>query len=211
MTPEDLKHTANRTLSHYESSAEAFWQGTKDHDVSQNIDALLAHLDGQAPFDILDFGCGPGRDLQTFKALGHRPIGLEGATALAVMARHNSGCEVWEQNFLALDLPSDRFDGIFANAVLFHVPSAALPRVLAQLCASLKPHGVLFCSNPHGNDQEGWQGSRYGAYHSLATWRQFMQAAGFVELTHYYRPTGLPLAQQPWLASVWRRAGTLAI
>ena len=205
MTPEDLKHTANRTLSHYESSAEAFWQGTKDHDVSQNIDALLAHLVGQAPFDILDFGCGPGRDRQTSKSLGHRPIGREGETALAAMARHNSGCEVWEQNFLALDLPPERFDGIFANAVLFHVPSAALQCVLAQLHATLKPSGVLFCSNPHGNDQEGWQGSRYGAYHSLATWRQFMQAAGFVELTHYYRPTGLPLAQQPWLASVWRR------
>ena len=208
MTPEDLKITANRTLSHYESSAEAFWQGTKHHDVSQNIDALLAYLVGQAPFDILDFGCGPGRDLQTFKELGHRPIGLEGATALAAMARHNSGCEVWEQNFLALDLPPVRFDGIFANAVLFHVPSAALPRVLAQLHATLKPSGVLFCSNPHGERQEGWQGARYGAYHSLASWRQFMQAAGFVELTHYYRPTGMPLAQQPWLASVWRRIDT---
>ena len=205
MTPEDLKHTANRTLSHYESSAEAFWQGTKDHDVSQNIDALLAHLDGQAPLDILDFGCGPGRDLHTFKSMGHRAVGLEGAEALAEMARKHSASEVWVQNFLELDLPEQRFDGVFANAVLFHVPSVALPQVLAQLCATLKPKGVLFCSNPHGNDQEGWQGARYGAYHSLASWRQFMQAAGFVEISHYYRPTGLPLAQQPWLASVWRR------
>ena len=205
MTPEDLKHTANRTLSHYESSAEAFWQGTKDHDVSQNIAALLQHINGQAPFDILDLGCGPGRDLKVFKALGHHPIGLEGASALAAMARQNSDCEVWEQNFLDLHLPHQHFDGIFANAVLFHVPSAALPRVLQQLHETLKDQGVLFCSNPHGNDQEGWQGARYGAYHSLASWSQFMQAAGFVELTHYYRPTGLPLAQQPWLASVWRR------
>jgi hypothetical protein len=22
---------------------------------------------------------------------------------------------------------------------------------------------------------------------------------------HYYRPEGLPLAQQPWLATVWRK------
>ena len=32
-----------------------------------------------------------------------------------------------------------------------------------------------------------------------------MQAAGFEELEHYYRPTGLPREQQPWLASVWRQ------
>jgi hypothetical protein len=31
--------------------------------------------------------------------------------------------------------------------------------------------------------------------------------AGFIELEYYYRPTGLPREQQPWLASVWRRPG----
>ena len=205
MSPEELKRIATQTLAHYEGSAEAFWQGTKDHDVSQNIAALLHYIDVPAPFELLDFGCGPGRDLKTFKALGHNPIGLEGAAALAAMAWANSGCEVWEQNFLELDLPKARFDGVFANAVLFHVPSAALARVLAQLFETLNPGGVLFYSNPRGNGQEGWQGDRYGAYHDLATWRGYMTEAGFAELTHYYRPAGLPLAQQPWLASVWRR------
>ena len=197
MSTEELKHITKLTLAHYEGSAEAFWQGTKDHDVSQNIAALLHDIDVPAPFELLDFGCGPGRDLKTFKALGHNPIGLEGAAALAAMARANSGCEVWEQNFLELDLPKEKFDGIFANAVLFHAPSAALARVLTQLFKTLKPGGVLFCSNPRGNGQEGWQGDRYGAYHDLETWRGYMAAAGFVELTHYYRPAGLPFAQQP--------------
>jgi hypothetical protein len=31
-----------------------------------------------------------------------------------------------------------------------------------------------------------------------------MSGAAFVELTHYYRPTGVPREQQHWLASVWR-------
>jgi SAM-dependent methyltransferase len=205
MTPEELKYISTQTLAHYEGSALAFWQGTKDHDVSQNISALLHYIDMPAPFELLDFGCGPGRDLKTFKALGHHPTGLEGAAALAAMARANSGCEVWEQNFLELKLPAARFDGIFANAVLFHVPSAALAGVLTQLFTTLKPGGVLFCSNPRGEGQEGWQGERYGSYHDLTTWRMYMTEAGFTELTHYYRPAGLPLAQQPWLASVWRK------
>jgi SAM-dependent methyltransferase len=209
MTPEELKSISTQTLAHYQGNAESFWEGTKDHDVSQNIAALLYYIEVPAPFELLDFGCGPGRDLKTFKALGHHPVGLEGAAALAAMARSNSGCEVWEQNFLELDLDLDllkaRFDGIFANAVLFHVPSAVLPRVLAQLFETLKPGGVLFCSNPRGNGEEGWNGERYGAYHDLESWRGYMTSAGFTELTHYYRPAGLPLAQQPWLAMVWRR------
>jgi SAM-dependent methyltransferase len=202
---EDIKHIATQTLAHYERSAQAFWEGTKDHDVSQNIAALLQAIQVPAPFKLLDFGCGPGRDLKTFKDMGHQPTGLEGAAALAAMARSHSGCEVLEQNFLNLDLPNAQFDGVFANAVLFHVPSLALPQVLRQLHATLKPGGVLFSSNPRGEGQEGWRGDRYGSYHDWPTWQAYMTAAGFIELQHYYRPAGLPREQQPWLASVWHR------
>ncbi len=205
MTPDELTHTAAKTLAHYEQGAQTFWEGTKDHDVSQNISALLQAIPTPAPCKLLDFGCGPGRDLKTFKDMGHQPTGLEGAAALAAMARTHSGCEVWEQNFLALDLPAAHFDGVFANAVLFHLPSQALPRVLGQLHATLKPGGVLFSSNPRGEGQEGWRGERYGSYHDWPTWQAYMLAAGFAQVLHYYRPTGLPREQQPWLASVWRK------
>jgi hypothetical protein len=79
-----------------------------------------------------------------------------------------------------------------------------LPRVLRELHATLKPRGVLFSSNPHGHNEEGWNRGRYGAFYDLETWRRYLSAAGFDELTHYYRPAGRPRAQQPWLASVWR-------
>ena len=180
LTPEDVHRIAARTLAHYDQQAQAFWEGTRDHDVSQNIGALLEHISTPPPFDLLDFGCGPGRDLMTFKARGHRAIGLEGAPQLAAMARANSGCEVLEQSFLELDLPGSHFDGVFANAVLFHIPSQALPRVLRELNATLKPGGVLFSSNPRGAGHEGWNGERYGAFHDWPAWHSYVSAAGFV-------------------------------
>jgi SAM-dependent methyltransferase len=200
-----MDEVSRRTLAHYDQRAEEFWLGTRDHDVRQNIDALLSAIDSRPPFTILDFGCGPGRDLKTFADLGHVAVGLEGSARFAAMARAYSGCEVLEQDFLALDLAPARFDGVFANAVLFHVPTRELPRVLVELHAALKPGGVLFSSNPHGANQEGWNRDRYGAYHDLESWRRYLTAAGFTELSHYYRPPGLPREQQPWLASVWRR------
>jgi SAM-dependent methyltransferase len=205
LKPHELKGLSDRTLEHYNQRAEDFWEGTRDHDVEQNIAALLHYIEGEPPLAILDFGCGPGRDLKAFAALGHMAVGLEGASRFAAMARAHSGCEVWQQDFLALDLPDARFDGVFANAALFHVPGQELPRVLLELHATLKPGGVLFSSNPHGQDEEGWTRGRYGAYHRLDTWRRYLSDAGFLELTHYYRPAGLPPEQQPWLASVWRR------
>lgn len=202
---DNQRDPAQVTLHHYNERAEDFWRGTRDHDVSQNIETLLKHIEGSAPYTVLDFGCGPGRDLATFTRLGHRAIGLEGAERFVEMARGYSGCEVWQQDFLALDLPPGHFDGIFANASLFHVPSCELPRVLRELHATLKPRGVLFSSNPRGDNEEGWSGGRYGVYHHLEQWRAYVSAAGFEEITHYYRPPGRPRVAQPWLASVWQR------
>lgn len=204
LTPEELSDAARSTVSHYQQRAEDFREGTKDHDVSQNVDALLRHLPGPAPQRILDLGCGPGRDLATFRARGHDPVGLDGAAAFVTMARTATGCEVWHQDFLALDLPAERFDGIFANAVLFHVPTQELGRVLGDLRRALVTGGVLFCSNPRGPDVEGQQGLRYGSYLTLKTWSMFAMAAGFERIEHYYRPTGRRREDQPWLATVWR-------
>lgn len=204
-TPAELGDMTARTLSHYDANAESFWEGTRDHDVTQNYEALLRSIEGPPPFTILDFGCGPGRDLAWFKAQGHEPVGLEGAARFVEMARARTGCEVLQQDFLHLDLPRERFHGVFANASLFHVPKSELQRVLRDLFGTLRPRGVLFASNPRGDDEEGWNGPRFGSFHTYETWREHVLAVGFEEIEHYYRPAGKPRAEQPWLASVWRK------
>jgi SAM-dependent methyltransferase len=199
------RQASEATIAHYDRAAEAFWEATRDHDVSQNYAALLEAIEGEPPHRILDLGCGPGRDLRYFRSLGHDAVGLDGSREFVAMARSYSGCEVLHQDFLAMALPDSHFDGVFANASLFHVPSHELPRVLRELAQTLKPRGVLFCSNPRGNNEEGFHGGRYGCFFDLDTWRGYLRASGFSELRHYYRPEGLPRDRQPWLATVWRK------
>lgn len=205
----EIGQITQTTLAHYDRSARQFFEGTRDHDVSQNIaallDAIAAAPGAQAPYRILDLGCGPGRDLKRFTELGHIATGVDGSAEFVRMARDYSGCDVLRQDFIDLRLPDSAFDGIFANASLFHVPSAALPDVLLRLNKTLKPEGVLFSSNPRGNNQEGWNGPRYGSYYDYETWERLVTAAGFAPLHHYYRPPGLPREQQPWLASLFRK------
>ncbi len=206
LTAAELREVSARTVAHYDASAHSFREGTWDHDVSQNYAAFLGAIEGPAPFVVLDLGCGPGRDLAYFRSLGHEPVGLDGSAAFVEMARASTGCEVLHQSFLALSLPAGRFHGVFANASLFHVPGQELARVLGELREALADGGVLFSSNPHGQDTEGFSGERYGAFHTLETWRAQVTGAGFREIEHYYRPAGKPRSQQPWLATVWRKS-----
>jgi hypothetical protein len=53
--------------------------------------------------------------------MGHWPESSKGKSNGIVLA-------VWQQDFLKLDLPDNHFDGVFANAALFHAPSQELPR-----------------------------------------------------------------------------------
>ncbi|MBP8204097.1 MAG: SAM-dependent methyltransferase, partial [Pseudomonas sp.] len=77
LSADELAQISALTVHHYQDCAEDFRVGTRDHDVSQNIAALLAPIQATAPYQILDFGCGPGRDLRTFTALGHVAVGLD--------------------------------------------------------------------------------------------------------------------------------------
>ncbi len=197
LTPAQLAEATRVTLAHYEAVADAFWEGTRDHDVTQNYEAFLEKLPKHRALRILDFGCGPGRDVAYFKSLGHEVTGLDGARAFCRMTEERTGCPTLNQNFLNLDLPEANYDGVFANASLFHVPGQELPRVLRELRRALVPEGILFSSNPRG-DGEGWNGPRYGTFLELEPYETLLRDAGFEVLRHYYR-------REVWLAVVARR------
>ena len=194
------------TIGHYDANAMSFWAGTKDHDVSQNRQAFLDGLG--APYEgkrVLDLGCGPGRDTAYFHSLGMKVTGLDASAKFIEMVQQTPGVEGLLQDFHALQLEPSTFDGIFANASLFHVHRPQLPKVLAQLHQALVTGGVLFSSNPRADvDTENFSG-RYGNYMCYETYSQLLKEAGFQEVGHFYRPTGLPRSQQPWLASTWRK------
>src|SRR5262245_32763906 len=169
--PQDLEKIAHLTLEHYNKYAEEFWRG---HAIMTSARTSRHYcntfgMNRLSKSSILAAGLGA----TSRRSPNSVAIGLEGAEQLAVRARAHSGCEVWQQDFLKLDLPENYFDGVFANAALFHVPSQVLPRVLLELKASLKPGGVLFSSNPRGHNEEGWSQGRYGVYHDLDAWRRY--------------------------------------
>jgi SAM-dependent methyltransferase len=200
--PQDLEKIAHLTLEHYNQHAEEFWEGTRDHNVSQNIEGCcsISRVSRRSRYSILAADQGA-----TSRCLPNKVTSRSVWKAPCILQRWHVPTAPATLDFLKLELPEKYFDGVFANAALFHVPRQELPRVLLELHTTQKPGGVLFSSNPRGRNEEGWNSGRYGVYYDHESWSRYTSAAGFVELTHYYRPDGAPLEQQPWLASVWRR------
>jgi SAM-dependent methyltransferase len=204
MNKDNSEKMTLKTIDHYSKNPQGFWEGTKTHDVSQNINTLLKHIEGPGPHTLLDFGCGPGRDLKTFKDLGHIAYGLEGCEDFCSMAREHSACEVFQQNFIDIDIDPNFYDGVFANASLFHVPKENLANLISRLHSSIKKDGILFSSNPRGSGED-LDGTRYANFMEIDEYKKIVEDAGFKLVDHYYRPEGQPVARCPWLACVFRR------
>jgi hypothetical protein len=134
MNSDAIEHIAARTLAHYEHHADEFWQGTRDHDVSQNIAALLHYIEAPPPFELLDFGCGPGRDLKTFQELGHHPTGLEGAQRLEMApVRLHARTLNFETSFVRLHYGTPNFE----------IPFVRLPRWCPNFTVKKLTGGIL--------------------------------------------------------------------
>src|ERR1700745_777587 len=84
---EQSRRMSEMTIAYYDRMAETYWDGTRDHDVSQSYGSLLDAIENDPPYSILDLGCGPGRDLRHFRSLGHNAVGLDGSKEFVAMAR----------------------------------------------------------------------------------------------------------------------------
>ena len=194
---DDLRSSA--TIDDYDVVASAYVEANADHDVSQNVDALLLELrssDEERELTILDLGCGGGRDVAALARRRCVVWGVDGSPAMCALAA--AACPeatILVQNFVdGLDVPAGAFDGVFANASLFHVPFEHLPSVLCRIRAALRPGGVLFASTRVSwADAEGYVegrspgGRAWVSTPSEGTWDDTVAAAGFDLLRGWHR------------------------
>ncbi|MBI4935421.1 MAG: class I SAM-dependent methyltransferase [Actinobacteria bacterium] len=138
---------------------------------------------------ILDLGCGPGRDLRIFAALGHRPIGLELNLDFVELARHQGDVVVGDIRAVSTLFPPASFDGVWAQASLVHLSTDETAQALADLHALLVPGGHCYaCVSVTG--ATGWldepDGRRWYTVWPDESFLDAVRAAGF-EITDITR------------------------
>ena len=144
-------------MNYYDLNAQEFVDGTVDTDMTIHYNEFLPLVPENG--NILDAGCGSGRDTLNFKSMGYDVVAIDGSAEMCRLASEFTGQDVLHMQFQEIEFDCE-FDGIWACASLLHVPSAELETVLEKLKKSLKENGVLYASFKYG-DFEGERNGRF--------------------------------------------------
>ncbi len=142
--------TSDSTLRYYDENADRFFEETVEVDLSAIHERFLARLPQSA--DILDAGCGSGRDALAFSRLGHRVTAFDASPEIAALASQLLGQPVHVMRFEDVDY-AEAFDGVWACASLLHMPFSALPDGLARLTRALRVGGIFYMSFKEGTGE----------------------------------------------------------
>jgi SAM-dependent methyltransferase len=165
-----------------------------------DLSATYAHFLPRLPSGgrILDVGCGAGRDLKAFAALGFKGTGIDASSALCTSASDYAGvpCHVMRIENLTYRAA---FEGIWACASLLHLPRLLLPTALRRLREALVAQGILYASVQIGAGDWILADGRAYAYYQSAEFSGFIADAGFRIEESWESGDTLKRASVPWL------------
>ncbi|AKI00999.1 Methyltransferase domain [Hoeflea sp. IMCC20628] len=168
----------DQTLSFYTQQASAY-ASRDEYSNSKHIEAFLSLLPSGAA--ILELGCGAGRDTEFMIGRGIDVRPTDGTLELAQAAQQRLGIPVAKLLFADLN-EQGRYDGVWANACLLHVPRADLPGILSKIRSALTNGGVFYASFKAGETEGRDQFDRYYNYPSASALREWYSAAGWADV-----------------------------
>ena len=193
-----------KTKDYYDNNAQEFVNSTFMVDMQSLYQPFLNLLPdfGQ----ILDLGCGSGRDALAFKNMGYKIEAIDYSAELVKQASDLTGIEVRLQSFYDLD-EIDTYDGIWACASLLHCERHRLVDVLQRMIQSLKANGVIYMSFKYGDQDREKDGREFTDLNE--------QQAG--ELLDHFNQVSLakqwisidkrPDRTEQWLNLLWKKNG----
>ncbi|MCE9650708.1 MAG: class I SAM-dependent methyltransferase [Parvibaculum sp.] len=164
-----------RTLSFYAGEAAAYAAASAKSGPSSALVRFMALLPAAA--DVLDLGCGTGRDTLALHEAGFNVTPIDGSPEMARELTARSSLKVEVLLFENLDRKAE-FDGVWANASLLHVPREAIVEVLTRINRALKPGGLFYASFKAGTGggRDGFE--RYYNYPARAELEAWMEQSG---------------------------------
>ena len=192
------------TIDYYNQHAAEYFAETVEADLQEQRDAFLAVLPpgGQ----IVDLGCGSGRDSHYFLEKGFAVDALDASKELCKLAQQFTGISVqcctiqeWE--------PEKAYDGIWACASLLHLEREDLKTFFKNCHRFLKKDGVLFVSAKEGVQTGTDEKGRFFTYFDDALIRELVQDDSCYEMLRLWRTRDNLGRETKWINFLVRNLG----
>lgn len=203
----------NETVYVYNRIANEYSNAWFDHPPTELLDKFIEHL-GKNQL-VLDAACGSGRDTQYFLDKNIRSVGVDLSKGMLKEAR----IRVPDGNFIQMDVRHlafayNCFDGVWASAILVHIPPNNLTSVLKSIYKILNDRGLLFLAVHEVSTQNTKEridsDGRYFVAYSENTMLNALHETGFVgeiiqhNISHRSIYGNAPVVN--WL-NIWARRG----
>lgn len=131
---------------HYSKAPERYEEETKLENLPERLKELLDRFCSlvEKEGEILDAGCGPGRDTEFFYRKGFEAVGIDIAEGMIRHARENREGEFKTMDMRSLGFRDGRFDGIWCAASIFFVPPAEMREIAEELNRVISDDGAAF-------------------------------------------------------------------
>lgn len=138
---EDIR---DKNISFYDLTAQNYFDLSYTFDMNKIQDRFL-QLGIPKGGELLDAGCGSGRDSWDFINKGYNVLSIDGSQKLVDLVNQNPTLNCIKKDFLEIDY-KNKFDGVWCCAALLHVPPFQFKKAFTNLTNSLKENGLLYFS-----------------------------------------------------------------
>lgn len=189
--------------NYYQKHAYSYAQDTLEFNLSDLYERFLACIPDAS--NILDLGCGSGRDSRYFLDHGYSVTALDGSSELATLAEKLIGQPVIVSLFQDMHFENE-FDGVWACASLLHCPKSQIENVLIKVQRSLKMHGVFYASFKWGEHETCDELGRFFNNYSLEQLVSLINSIkGFEILANWEELKPLRNSSQKWVNIISRK------
>lgn len=103
---------------------------------------FMRRVDPGSLCTVLDVGCGPGTNTAVFSASGYVGVDINPDYVAAARSRFHGRFVVGDVTDNSV-LPDDRFDCVFANSLMHHLPDESVDGLLARMAELVAPGGSV--------------------------------------------------------------------
>ena len=156
--------------------------------------------------DVLDLGCGSGRDALAFKNMGYQIKAMDYSEELVKQARKLTGIDVKLQSFYELN-EAEVYDGIWACASLLHCERHRLVDVLQKMVHALKPNGVIYMSFKYGDQDREKDGREFTDLNEQQAGELLDHFSQIFLVKQWISIDKRPDRTEQWLNLLWKKNG----